>query len=127
MRFFLIAVMVAVYAVVGYFALFSYFCSYEFRDSGSRRVVFDSPKVRGWLSSEWTRTNVDRRERMLHDMAAEPGAAIEGHAYCRILETSAVPCGSDAIVRILVTTGPLRGKNGWVCKGMDLAPSIAWP
>lgn len=60
------------------------------------------------------------RRRFLSDMARQPGHAVPGQQYFRILEQSKARCANDPIStvyynRVRVTTGPFKGTGGWVC------------
>jgi hypothetical protein len=60
------------------------------------------------------------RSKFLEDMAKMTGFYVPSKSYCRILEGSESKCGRLPIetavyMLVRVTTGPLRGKQGWVC------------
>lgn len=60
------------------------------------------------------------RTEFLKAMLAMPGFLIPGSPYCDVVERSRSKCGALPIetavyVLIKITTGPSRGKEGWVC------------
>jgi hypothetical protein len=60
------------------------------------------------------------RSDFLEAMANLPGFSVPSKSYCRVLESSKSTCGRTPIetafyVLVRVTTGPARGKKGWVC------------
>jgi hypothetical protein len=60
------------------------------------------------------------RSEFLHAMANQPGFYVPSETYCRVLKRSESRCGrtlleTSAYELIRVTTGPSRGKQGWVC------------
>jgi hypothetical protein len=60
------------------------------------------------------------RSEFLQAMANQPGFYVASETYCRVLKRSESRCGrtllqTSAYELIRVTTGPTRGKQGWVC------------
>jgi hypothetical protein len=63
------------------------------------------------------------RRRLLDAMNQAPGFTVVGGSYCRIIEKSGAQCEAEAAfysttyVKVRISTGPAKGKEGWVCKG----------
>jgi hypothetical protein len=109
------------------------------------RVASDSAEIRRLISeaetrdAQWeplSRPSVDRegrkrfdteympeRRRLLDSMDQAPGFYVSGGSYCRILEKSRAQCEpqatfySSTYVKVRISTGTARAKEGWVCEG----------
>ena len=129
MRYLVLVALVAVSSC----AILSNNYAYAFRKGPVTKhvLVFDSPKVRAWLSAEATSTQPKPHERFLDAMAGDPSVAVGGGVNCRLLERSSVKCeGSqfdNVFVKIRVTNGPQRGSIGWVCLYTEIAIAHATP
>ena len=58
-------------------------------------------------------------------MKAQPGFLVPGHSRCDLLERSGARCIPDRLqldfyVRVRVSEGPNRGREGWICEGVHL-------
>jgi hypothetical protein len=61
------------------------------------------------------------RAQFLEEMAKLPGFAVPVKSYCSVIERSKSTCGATPLettvyVFIKITSGPFRGKQGWVCE-----------
>jgi hypothetical protein len=101
----------------------------EFRDGSTRRLVFDSPSVREWLAAEASRPTHNPRQAFLEAFSGQPGADVAPGAYAREIEDTRIVCTADSAVfiRVRVTTGSLKGSEGWVCWPVDVSPTLAMP
>jgi hypothetical protein len=59
-------------------------------------------------------------------------ALVPAHSYARVLERSQAICSghpqeNPRYIKVLVTTGPSKGQEGWGCLGGGLAYTVAWP
>jgi hypothetical protein len=71
------------------------------------------------------------RKKFLLAMSQQPGILVPEKTYVRVLAGSGAECGpipghSFTFVRVRVTSGPLRGREGWVCQG-DVGGTFAMP
>jgi len=60
------------------------------------------------------------RMRLIDSIGRQPGVFVEGQQYYRVPEQSDVGCDlilihSANYVRVRVTTGPLKDREGWAC------------
>src|ERR1700683_4091237 len=90
---------------------------WEFRIVGGRsnstsiQVTYDSPEVR----------KLGTNGNITEDMLDMPGFTVPIKSYCRIIQRSTSKCGptpeaTAVYVLISLTSGPSRGKQGWVCQ-----------
>jgi hypothetical protein len=61
------------------------------------------------------------RSEFLKAMSQMPGISVTGRSYCELIERTKSKCGASPIetavfVLVRVTTGPSRGKRGWICQ-----------
>lgn len=99
-------------------------------DPGIARVnlVADTPEVRALLSElNAHQGEKDRRSNLLAAVASAPGFLVPAKSYCTIVEDSDARCGSDPVYTVTyrlvrMTSGPARGKEGWICGPTQLYP-----
>jgi hypothetical protein len=112
-------------------------------------IVSDSPKVQHLVSSQeehdaaelrWLRgehppgqpepieekSDARSLHHFLDQMAAEPGFSVRGNTPCRMLKISAARCSryrrdTWTYVKVRITAGPERGREGWACSVVDVA------
>jgi hypothetical protein len=70
------------------------------------------------------------RIRLIDSIGQQPGLLVTGQQYFRLLEQSDVGCDLSLIhsanyVRVRVTTGPLKEREGWSCD-LDVQPTGAF-
>jgi hypothetical protein len=97
-------------------------------------MVLDSPEVRRIILAKDTARDAEvaragRRDglRIAHDMFVsaierQPSVLVAKDSYVRLLEEARVHCEGDLITPyalVRVTSGPSRGKEGWLCLGGD--------
>jgi hypothetical protein len=80
------------------------------------------------LHSHPERHMADRRK-LVEAMGDQPGFIVTGEQYFRVLEQSPAGCASDPVttsnyVRVRVSTGQAKGKEGWACS-RDVQPTGA--
>jgi hypothetical protein len=105
-------------------------------DGGNVRSLLSEAEIR---DAEWARLSMPwgnqadyqrfvadympLRHSLIDAMDRATGFGVAGGSYCRILERSHAQCESAAAfysttyVKIRVTTGASKGKEGWVCQG----------
>jgi hypothetical protein len=62
-------------------------------------------------------------------MAHQPSVTVPVGSYARLLERSRAKCEADPSIsgeyaKVRITSGPLRGKAGWLCYWRDLTPTV---
>jgi hypothetical protein len=67
--------------------------------------------------------------RFLDALAHQPSVKAPVGSYARLLEMSHAKCCADPSLsgeyaKVRLTSGPLRGREGWLCYRRDLAPSV---
>jgi len=71
-----------------------------------------------------------RREFLLA-MSRQSGISVPGGTYARSLESSGPKCTLhpqelSAYIKVRITSGPFRGREGWVCED-DVFRTVVWP
>jgi hypothetical protein len=110
------------------------------RRDGSSKLVFDSHTVRRLIAEQETRDqgganpyDAEGRLQFFNAVRDQPGVVVLESPYARELELSKAHCEPNSssppgrLARIRITTGPLKGKEGWVCQHHDIAPTLAMP
>jgi hypothetical protein len=95
----------------------------------ARRIVLTKDSARDAEVAKAGARNVGRIAYYAFVAAIErqPSVLVAKDSYVRVLEESHVRCESDLISEytlVRVTSGPSRGKEGWLCSGADFAPTI---
>ena len=80
----------------------------------------NSPEEEVRFMLELTKTIGPGRRELLQAMALEPAVAIPQKSYARRIETSEARCvpmqlATATFIKIRITSGPYRGREGWVC------------
>jgi hypothetical protein len=70
--------------------------------------------------------------KFLSEMAHQPSVRAPNGSYVRVLDRSHAKCEEDPSLsaeyaRVRITSGSLRGSEGWLCYWKDITPSIALP
>lgn len=70
------------------------------------------------------------RMSLIDSIGRQRGVLVEGQQYFRVLEQSDVGCDlipihSAVYIRVRVTTGPHKDREGWACD-LDVQPTGAW-
>jgi hypothetical protein len=65
-------------------------------------------------------------------MTRAPSVLVPGGSYCRIIEQSQAICSNDPssnpeYVRVVITSGPSKGVEGWGCEGDGISRTVVWP
>ena len=71
------------------------------------------------------------RKEFLLAMARQSGVLVPGNSYVRLLQSSGVRCNLDTtfsttFIKVRITSGPLKGREGWVCED-DIQRTVALP
>lgn len=71
------------------------------------------------------------REAFLLAMSRSAALSVPGHTYARLVQQSGARCNLNPIttssyVKVLITSGPLRGNQGWMCED-SLVRTTIWP
>ena len=71
------------------------------------------------------------RKEFLLAMSLQPGVFVRGKTYVRHLESSGAKCElypevTATYIKVRITSGPLHGREGWVCEG-NLFRTVALP
>lgn len=74
--------------------------------------------------------HIPQRLMFLDKMAQAPSIVIPGASYCRILQRSDAICSRDPIlnpeyIKVRITSGPLKGQEGWGCLGDGIGLTVA--
>jgi hypothetical protein len=83
------------------------------KDNGSV-MVLDSPEARRLINSR-------------EPIANQAAILVAQDSYARILQKSQTRCEGDVVSQytlVRITSGPSRGKEGWLCSGRDFRPTI---
>lgn len=75
---------------------------------------------------------IPERTAFLYAMARVPAVLVEPNSYCRVLQRSQAKCTNDPesnceFVKVRVTSGPSRGREGWGCDGDGIYRAWAMP
>jgi hypothetical protein len=97
------------------------------------KLVLDSPEVRRLILLQESRTSDSPEHvRFIAAMAEQPGIEIPARSYARLVESSRARCGDDPTnhenyLRVRVTTGALKGEEGWTCVPRDFMFAMQLP
>ncbi len=89
-------------------------------DPAGVTAAFDTAQTRELIRAQGARNEqfVGRGE-FLEAMAKMPGFLVPYRSQCEVVERSRAACGpplyNELFVKVRITTGPMRGKEGWVC------------
>lgn len=91
-------------------------------------MIIDSPEVRRLIARE--ETQEFPVVEFIAALAAQPSNLVAQNSYVQVLERSRASCArdprvTDVYVRVRITSGPSRGKEGWLCQDKDFSPTIA--
>jgi len=92
------------------------------------KLISDTPEVRTLLFDlNAHQKENDRRSNLLSAVAGAPGFLVPVKSYCTIILDSEARCGADPVYTISyrlvrITSGPLRGREGWTCGPTQLYP-----
>ncbi len=75
---------------------------------------------------------IPERVAFLDAMATEPGFSVPPNSYCRVVQRSPARCTKNphytpTFVKVRITTGPSKGKEGWGCEGDGVFTAWAMP
>jgi hypothetical protein len=97
----------------------------------------DLDEVRQWagLSAEERQSDevyIPERTAFLKAMARAPSVPIPAYSYFRLLQDSNAICSprppeNPTYIKVRVTTGPMKGQEGWGCQGMGVYRTFIWP
>ena len=110
--------------------LFTPLHAYSIRESEARgaNMIMDSPEVRRLIAKE------EKQEfpevEFMAALAAQPSNLVAQNSYVQVLDLSRASCArdphvTDVYARVRITSGPSRGKEGWLCQDKDFLPTIA--
>lgn len=75
---------------------------------------------------------IPERITFLKTMGRAPTVAVPAKSYCRVLQRSNAVCSPRPIenptyIRVRITSGPLKGREGWGCEGDGLFRTVITP
>jgi hypothetical protein len=112
---------------------------WRFREdtNANSKLVFDSLELRRLIAEQESRNQelpepIPGRSQFLDAVRRQPGVSVPPGPYARQLERSKASCepGQSKVgrlTRIRITTGPLKGMEGWVCEHYDIGLTLAMP
>jgi hypothetical protein len=99
-------------------------------DATVKRSLKERPaEKQDLLIQELQKPSAQRRQ-LLDAISGQTGVVVTGKQYFRELERSTAGCdiypiSSATYVRVRVSTGPSKGREGWACS-RDVQPTGAW-
>jgi len=75
---------------------------------------------------------IPERISFLKKIAAEPSFMVPPNTQCTIIQRSTAICSkhpdqNPVYVKVLITSGALKGRTGWGCEGDGIARSVTFP